>query len=33
MRRRAERYGERLQFATQPGGGSQLTWTAGCIHA
>jgi hypothetical protein len=28
MRRRAERYGERLQFATQPGGGSQLTWTA-----
>lgn len=28
MRRRAERYGGTLQFATPPGGGTQLTWTA-----
>jgi len=28
MRRRAERHGGQLQFATPPGGGTQLTWTA-----
>jgi signal transduction histidine kinase len=28
MRRRAERHGGTLQFATPPGGGTHLTWTA-----